>query len=101
MQLLEETSVQVKAMGQHDTGDVAKISRKGRNRKTQNKTRNQLNQMHAYTVTETILNRNDCVLLTAKYAENAANRITSQQFANQLEIRDKSLNSVDHKGKET
>ena len=34
MQLLEETSVQVKAMGQHDTGDVAKISRKSRNRKS-------------------------------------------------------------------
>ena len=34
MQLLEETSVQVKAIGQHDTGDVAKISRKSRNRKS-------------------------------------------------------------------
>ena len=34
MQLLEETNVQVNAMGQHDTGDVAKISRKSRNRKS-------------------------------------------------------------------
>ncbi|XP_053376601.1 uncharacterized protein LOC123533440 [Mercenaria mercenaria] len=32
MQLLEETSIQVKAIGQHDTGEVAKISRKGNNR---------------------------------------------------------------------
>ena len=47
MQLLEETSIQVKAMGQHETGDVAKISKKGKKRNKAAKQENKWDEIIA------------------------------------------------------
>lgn len=101
MQLLEETSIQVKAMGQYDTDDIAKISRKGRDRKGIKQDRKSAESNACIYCDRNHPKQKRMCPAYGKICGKCGNETILQQFVDQLEIQDKSCSSIDHKRKET